>query len=129
MGQVRHETGGQLDSSDVSAQSGVMPIYDLEAASTSEGFYDHPFPSDLRLSSTGAPDLSTLYVRRPVELVDTIINDLLIDIRRLQGSIEHRSNSIQISSQLAYRIVLDLNSIGHCCFETFLITWFKLHSV
>jgi hypothetical protein len=37
------------------------PIYDLGATTKREGFYDHPFPSDVRRTLDGAPDLSTFY--------------------------------------------------------------------
>ncbi|MBT8492089.1 MAG: hypothetical protein KJO07_03430, partial [Deltaproteobacteria bacterium] len=41
-----------------SSDSGVGAVIDLPAARSDGHFFDHPFPSDLRLTADGSPDVA-----------------------------------------------------------------------
>ena len=54
-------------------KGGTHAIFDLASAhDTPATFWDQPFPSDLRLTSTGAPDMTGFYVKAPGSIGDQV---------------------------------------------------------
>ena len=70
-------SGGDSDvaeAEDVPGAEGPNPIVMLEAArSDPTYFFDHPWPSDLRLTGNGAPDLSKFPVASDVPIVPAVL--------------------------------------------------------
>jgi len=65
---------------------GPRPVFDLGATAEEEGFYDHPYPSDTRVTSAGAPDLSSFYSPVNVLLLDDVADAIARDIRGFSQS-------------------------------------------
>lgn len=61
--------------------SGPMPIFDLAETAAPEGFYDYPVPSDVRLTDTGAPDISGFYEPTGTTLIWSLCDAVERDIR------------------------------------------------
>jgi hypothetical protein len=49
-------------------------LFDLDGASTPQTFWDFPFPSDLRLTASGAPDLAAFPNPRRVPILDSLLS-------------------------------------------------------
>ena len=64
----------------------ARPLQDLGAITEPGGFYDHPYPSDLRLTAEGAPDLTNFYEPTPSSLLAQLRADVARDIRRFSPS-------------------------------------------
>lgn len=60
---------------------GPSPVFDLEATAETAGFYDYPFPSDVRVTPDGAPDLSRFYAPVQTSLLAGLHEAIARDIR------------------------------------------------
>lgn len=57
------------------------PLFDISAIGNEDGFYDYPFPSDLRVTPTGAPALSNFYEPVTTPLLQGLRDDIGRDTR------------------------------------------------
>jgi predicted esterase len=76
------ETGPSLDELDQAERPArPHPLYDLEASRRAGGFFDHPFPADIRLTARGAPDLRGFPRLAEIPLLDAVRRAVTRDVR------------------------------------------------
>ncbi len=59
----------------------LLPVYRLSGTDTPEGFFNHPFPSDARMTASGAPDLRGFPEQHAQPLVRQLVRAVERDIR------------------------------------------------